>query len=62
MPAGRIRAYKRDDADGSQEFIGEDVIQHTPKDEDVLMKLGIAFDVVGERKQTDFTLDARADG
>jgi hypothetical protein len=60
LPAGRIRAYKKDDADGSLEFVGEDVIQHTPKDEKVLVKLGSAFDVVGERVQTDFRIDERA--
>lgn len=54
LPAGRIRVYKRDEADGSREFIGEDVIQHTPKDEDVMVKLGSAFDIVGERRQIDF--------
>lgn len=54
LPAGRIRVYKRDEADGSKEFIGEDVIQHTPKDEQVMIKLGSAFDIVGERRQTDF--------
>jgi hypothetical protein len=58
LPAGRIRAYKRDEADGSSEFIGEDVIQHTPKDEDVMMKLGSAFDIVGDRRQTDFTVNS----
>jgi hypothetical protein len=58
LPAGRIRAYKTDDADGSLEFIGEDIIQHTPKDEKVLVKLGSAFDIVGERKQTDFKINA----
>ncbi|HEV7299452.1 MAG TPA: hypothetical protein VGN72_08830 [Tepidisphaeraceae bacterium] len=57
LPAGRIRVYKADDADGSMEFVGEDVIQHTPKDEKVLVKLGSAFDIVGERKQTDFQVD-----
>jgi hypothetical protein len=54
LPAGRIRVYKRDEADQNAEFIGEDVIQHTPKDEKVLVKLGSAFDIVGERKQIDF--------
>jgi hypothetical protein len=54
LPAGRIRVYKRDEADGAKEFIGEDVIQHTPKDENVMIKLGSAFDIVGERRQTDF--------
>jgi hypothetical protein len=59
LPAGRIRAYKADDADGSLEFVGEDVIQHTPKDETILVKLGSAFNVVGERKQIDFRIDER---
>jgi hypothetical protein len=54
LPAGRIRVYKRDDADKSLEFIGEDIIQHTPKNEEVMIRLGSAFDIVGERKQTDF--------
>jgi len=57
LPAGRVRVSKQDDADGATEFIGEDVIDHTPKDEDVLIKMGEAFDIVGERKQTDFRLD-----
>jgi hypothetical protein len=60
LPAGRIRVNKLDPADGSLEFIGEDVLDHTPKDEQLLIKLGSAFDVVGERKQTDFRLDTRA--
>ncbi len=55
LPAGRLRVYKKDQADAANEFIGEDVIQHTPKDEEVLVKLGTAFDIVGERKQTEFT-------
>ena len=58
LPAGRLRVYKQDEADATNEFIGEDVIQHTPKDEDVLVKLGSAFDIVGERKQTNFTVDS----
>lgn len=60
LPAGRIRVSKLDAADGSLEFIGEDRIDHTPKDETVRVKLGSAFDVVGERKQTDFTVDTKA--
>ena len=51
---------KLDAADGSLEFIGEDRIDHTPKDEEVRIKLGSAFDVVGERRQTDFSVDSRA--
>lgn len=54
LPAGRVRVYKRDEADGNVEFVGEDVIQHTPKNEELLIKLGSAFDIVGERKQTDY--------
>ena len=57
LPAGRIRVSKLDPADNTLEFIGEDTIDHTPKDEEVLIKLGSAFDVVGERTQTDFKID-----
>lgn len=53
LPAGTIRLYQKDD-DGSQQFIGEDHIEHTPKDEDVRIKVGDAFDIVAERKQTDY--------
>lgn len=59
LPAGRIRVAKLDPADGSLEFIGEDRIDHTPKDERVRVRLGSAFDVVGERRQLDFAVDAR---
>lgn len=59
LPAGRIRVSQQDKADGSLEFIGEDKIDHTPKDENVRVKLGTAFDVVGERRQTDFQLNSR---
>lgn len=58
LPAGRIRVYKQDEADNSLEFIGEDVVQHTPKDEQVMIKLGSAFDVVGERRQTNFSVNS----
>jgi hypothetical protein len=58
LPAGRIRVSKLDPEDGGLEFIGEDVIKHTPREEQVLIRLGQAFDVVGERKQTDFRFDA----
>lgn len=60
LPAGKLRVSKRDDADGSLEFIGEDLIDHTPRDETVRVKLGSAFDVVGERKQLDFRIDTAA--
>lgn len=54
LPAGRMRLHKVDEADGTREFVGEDVIRHTPKDEPVQIRLGTAFDVVGERKQAEF--------
>ncbi len=60
LPAGRVRVSQQDKADGSLEFIGEDAIDHTPKDEDVRVKLGTAFDVVGERRQTDFRVNTAA--
>lgn len=60
LPAGRVRVSKLDHADDSLEFIGEDVIDHTPKDEQVRIRLGSAFDVVGERRQVDFSIDTRA--
>jgi len=53
LPKGKVRVYKRDD-DGKEQFIGEDEIDHTPKDEEVKLYLGNAFDIVGERAQTDF--------
>lgn len=49
LPAGVVRIY-REDVDGSLEFIGEDAINHTAKDEMVRLYLGDAFDIVGERK------------
>ena len=59
MPAGRIRVNQVDTADGSLEFIGEDVLDHTPRNENILVRMGNSFDVVGERKQTDFRIDTR---
>jgi len=60
LPAGKIRVSKLDDADGALEFVGEDLIDHTARDETVQVKLGSAFDVVGERKQLDFRIDTSA--
>lgn len=60
LPAGRVRVNQIDPADDSLEFIGEDTIDHTPTDEEVLIQMGNAFDVVGERKQTDFRVDSAA--
>ncbi len=60
LPAGRVRVSRADEADGALEFIGEDVIDHTARDETVQVKLGSAFDVVGERKQLDYRVDSTA--
>ena len=57
LPKGKVRLYKRDEADAALEFIGEDEIDHTPKDETVKLHIGDAFDIVGERKRTDFHVD-----
>ena len=53
MPAGVLRVYQQDSKGGTQ-FVGEDRIMHTPKDETLNVKIGNAFDVICERKQTDF--------
>ncbi len=53
LPKGIVRVYKRDREDALQ-FVGENAIDHTPKDEKVRVMLGDAFDVVGDRKQTDW--------
>ena len=58
LPAGVIRLYKRD-AGGNQQFIGENRIKHTPRDEDVRIKVGDAFDIVSERRQTDYKIITR---
>lgn len=53
LPKGIVRVYKKD-ADGNAQFVGEDRIDHTPRNESVRLKLGDAFDVTAEKKQTDF--------
>ena len=53
MPAGVVRVYQADSTGGTQ-FVGEDRIAHTPKDEELNLKIGNAFDVACERRQTDF--------
>ena len=54
LPAGRVRVAKLDPADRSLEFIGEDLLDQTARDETVQIRLGSALDVVGERKSVDF--------
>ena len=53
LPKGKVRVYQRD-ADGKEQFVGEDQIDHTPKDEEVKLYLGNSFDIVGGRAQKDF--------
>ncbi len=57
LPSGRVRVSKLDPADQTLEFIGEDTIDHTPRNEQVLIKMGSAFDIVGERRQVNFSVD-----
>lgn len=56
LPAGRVRVNQLA-KDGSLEFIGEDTIRHTPRNETISLRLGTAFDIAGERRQTDFRSD-----
>ena len=53
LPKGVVRVYKRDSA-GNAQFVGEDRIDHTPKNDTVRLHLGDAFDVTADKKQTDF--------
>ncbi len=57
LPAGKVRVYKQAPADKALEFIGEERIDHTPKDEELELQIGNAFDIVGERKQTAFRVE-----
>jgi hypothetical protein len=59
LPKGRMRFYRRD-ADGSLQFVGENTIDHTPKDESVKVYLGNAFDITGERTRSDFRSEMQA--
>ena len=59
LPAGRLRLYRRDTG-GQMQFIGESNIQHTPAEQPVKITSGNAFDLTGERKQTDFHTDTHA--
>ena len=56
LPKGRVRFYRRND-DGQVEFTGENMIDHTPKDETVRIYTGNAFDLTGERHRTSYTVD-----
>lgn len=61
LPKGRTRFYRRDEADGRLEFTGENMIEHTARNEELRIYTGDAFDVVGERKRTDFVMSQRQD-
>jgi hypothetical protein len=56
LPKGRVRFYRRSD-DGQMEFTGENTIDHTPRDERVRVYTGNAFDLVGERRRTDYHME-----
>ncbi len=56
LPAGKLRFYRQDEG-GQVEFTGENIIDHTPKDGTIRVVTGDAFDITGERKQTDFHVD-----
>jgi hypothetical protein len=56
LPKGKLRFYRRDD-DGQLQFVGENQIDHTPRNETVRVTTGNSFDLVGERKQTNFRVD-----
>jgi len=56
LPKGKLRFYRRD-ADGQMEFTGEDMIDHTPRNETIRVTTGNSFDLVGERKPTNFHVD-----
>jgi len=57
LPRGKVRVFKLDDADGSLEFVGEDLIDHTPRNQTVLIRTGQSFDVTGQRTQTEYNLN-----
>ena len=56
LPEGRVRFYRRND-DGQIEFTGENTIDHTPRDETVRIYTGNAFDIAGERRRVDYSVD-----
>lgn len=60
LPKGKTRFYRQDDNDGQLEFTGENIIDHTPKNELLRINTGNAFDIVGERNRTDYRIDQRA--
>ena len=53
LPKGKVRVFKKDPADNSLQFVGEDEIDHTPKDEKLSLYIGDAFDIVAEHTLVD---------
>lgn len=60
LPKGRMRVYRADAKDGRREFTGENRVEHLPKNETLKLDMGYAFDLVGERRQTDYKVDTTA--
>lgn len=58
LPKGRVRFYTQDRNDQSLQFVGENDLDHTPKDETVRLYTGDSFDLAGERRRTEFTVDS----
>jgi hypothetical protein len=58
LPKGRVRFYAQDRTDQSLQFVGENNLDHTPKDETVRLYTGDSFDLVGERRRTDYKVDS----
>ena len=61
LPKGRLRFYQADKDDSSLQFIGENEIDHTPKDETVRVYVGNSFDLTGERRRTDYRVQGSND-
>ena len=59
LPKGRVRFYRRND-DGQVEFTGENTIDHTPRDETIRVYTGNSFDLAGERRRTNYTVERNA--
>lgn len=55
LPKGTVRVFKADESDGSLQFIGEDSINHTPKDENITIKTGNAFDITANKVVSNLT-------
>lgn len=59
LPKGRVRFYRREGGSGALQFVGENVIDHTPQGETVRVNTGNAFDIIGKRTRTDFRVESQ---